>query len=50
MGLALVRKLVELLDGEVSVASPPHEGSVFSVSIPLRPAPALRGEAAQLTA
>lgn len=38
LGLALVRKLTSLLQGEIAVASQVGQGSVFTVTIPLRPA------------
>jgi signal transduction histidine kinase len=37
LGLALVRKLATLLQGEVTVASQVGQGSVFTVTLPLRP-------------
>jgi len=36
LGLALVRKLTSLLQGEIAVASQVGQGSVFTVTIPLR--------------
>ncbi|MBI3301351.1 MAG: sensor histidine kinase [Deltaproteobacteria bacterium] len=39
LGLALVRKLTSLLQGEIAIASQVGQGSVFTVTIPLRPAP-----------
>lgn len=35
VGLAIVRRLVELMGGELKVVSPPGQGSVFSFAIPL---------------
>ncbi len=39
LGLALVRKLTSLLQGEITVASQVGQGSVFTVTLPLRSAP-----------
>jgi signal transduction histidine kinase len=39
LGLALVRKLTSLLQGEITVVSQVGQGSVFTVAIPLRSAP-----------
>ncbi len=38
LGLALVRKLTSLLQGEITVASQVGQGSVFTVTLPLRSA------------
>ncbi|MET0762030.1 MAG: HAMP domain-containing sensor histidine kinase [Thermoleophilaceae bacterium] len=39
IGLALSRRLVELMDGELSVVSEPGAGSIFTVDLPLAPQP-----------
>ncbi|MNL86398.1 Sensor histidine kinase YycG [compost metagenome] len=39
LGLAIARSLVEAHGGEIEVASTPGEGSVFSFTLPLAPAP-----------
>ncbi|HET9314259.1 MAG TPA: ATP-binding protein [Vicinamibacteria bacterium] len=38
LGLALSRRLAELLGGSLAVASTPGEGSVFTLTLPVRPA------------
>lgn len=38
LGLAVVRQLVEAMQGSVSLDSAPGKGSVFTVKLPLRPA------------
>jgi len=38
LGLALSRRLAELLGGSLTVASTPGEGSVFTLTLPVRPA------------
>ena len=35
LGLSITKKLINLLDGDISVSSRPGEGSVFAVSIPI---------------
>jgi signal transduction histidine kinase len=37
MGLRIVKKLVDILDGSISVGSRPGSGSEFTVSFPVRP-------------
>jgi signal transduction histidine kinase len=36
LGLALVRRVVELVDGQVDVSSTPGKGTVFTVDVPVR--------------
>ena len=50
LGLALVKKLATLLQGEISVISQLGQGSTFTVTFPLRlPPPAPTTEAQHLT-
>ena len=35
LGLAICKRLIKLMDGEISVASEPGKGSVFTVTLPL---------------
>ncbi len=39
LGLSISRKLAELMNGEITVRSAPDEGSVFTISLPLRRQP-----------
>lgn len=45
IGLAIVRRLAVLLEGEVGLRSTPGRGSVFWIELPLRPAAAARADA-----
>jgi signal transduction histidine kinase len=44
LGLALVRRLTALLNGEVTVTSAVDRGSTFTVRVPLRAAPVSVGD------
>ncbi|WP_018233458.1 PAS domain S-box protein [Thioalkalivibrio thiocyanodenitrificans] len=39
LGLAIVKRLVDTMNGEISVTSAPDEGSAFTVTLPMEPAP-----------
>jgi len=39
LGLAITRKLARMMGGDVTVASEPGRGSVFTLSLPMRGAP-----------
>jgi signal transduction histidine kinase len=44
LGLAIVRNLCRMMEGNVHVASKLGEGSVFTVTLPLKPVPELQAE------
>lgn len=41
LGMAMIRRMVDLMDGEIDVTSTPGQGARFRVSLPLTAAPAL---------